>query len=362
VLYLRDGTLMAQPFDTRRLQVTGDPFPVSDHVSTESSRYGGFSASRTGALVYGHGEARVSSIVVSIDRAGKSLGAVTEGGLYTSVALSPDERRLAVTLTTGTPTNRDVWLVDLARSVPSRFTFEPGDDAFPVWSPDNSRIAFAAIRATERGIRVKPASGSSTDEALLSIPPPGLVAPTDWSRDGRFILYTGSATAGATATATGSSLGDVFALPAFGDRKPIQLTRSPFSEDQATFSPDGRWFAYVSDESSGPQVYVQPFPPTGAKYQISRDGGNQPKWRGDGREMFFLSRDGMMMAVAIDGTRQFDAAIPRPLFSSGAVSLGGRGQYDVTKDGQKFFIIGMPQQSTMTPLTVVVNWPSVIQK
>jgi Tol biopolymer transport system component len=345
---------MAQPFDPASLQTKGDPFPIADQVGTEGSRYATFAISPSGVLVYGRGNIGRGLQLMWFDRSGKSLSTVGDvaNGLQ-SVALSPDELRAAVTLTTGTPPNRDVWIIDLARTVSSRLTFDATDDTFPVWSPDGGKIAFFSLRQGDPGIRVAPATGGATDELVLKINRPVNVAvPTDWSRDRHFIAYT-----------QGSANTDVWILPLAGDRKPFPLASSSFAEDGATFSPDGRWIAYSSNESGQYQVYVQPFPPSGGKIQISRNGGGQPMWRGDGRELFFIAPDSAMMAATIDASRQFQAGVPQALFASHAAgAVQGRRQYAVTKDGKRFLVLALQPAAGSAPLTVVVNWLAAVQR
>lgn len=187
-------------------------------------------------------------------------------------------------------------------------------------------------------------------------PTRGLLTPTGWSADGRHVAY--SRTQG-----IGNST-DIWALPLFGDRKPFPLVQTPFVETNAAFSPDGRWFAYQSVESGLAQIYVQPFPTTGGKFQVSKSGGAQAVWRPDGKELFFMSPEGSLMAAAVDTAARFQAGIPMPLFTvattanTGAVSR----QYAATKDGRRFLVNVMQQQSRTIPLSVIVNWPAAVQR
>ena len=194
-------------------------------------------------------------------------------------------------------------------------------------------------------------NGTAADESLLEFGP-GNLAPSAWSADGRFIAYT-------LARASGAS--DVWILPLFGDRKPFPLVQSEFIEIGGVFSPDGRWIAYTSNEGGQPNVYVQPFPEAGGKYQVSRDGGSRPVWRADGKEMFYLGLDRTLMAVPIETTGQFEAGGPQVLFRTGAIPFNTAAVYAATKDGKRFLVSSRPQQSE-APLTVVVNWLAAIQK
>ena len=240
-----------------------------------------------------------------------------------------------------------IWVIDLMRSVSSRLTFNPAGDNFPLWSPDGLRVAFQTLR----GLRQQLAAGGVHDEELLRADS-GLLTPTDWSRDGRFIAYT---------KPTLTRFSDIWILPLSGDRKPFAFVETPSQDDHAVFAPDGRWIAYTSTESGQAQVYVQPFPSAGGKFQISKNGGNLPMWRADGNELFFLAPDTTIMAAAIETTRQFESGIPQPLFLSGA-TMFFHGQYAVTRDGKRFLANVPQQESSPLPLTVVVNWLAAVQK
>jgi dipeptidyl aminopeptidase/acylaminoacyl peptidase len=200
----------------------------------------------------------------------------------------------------------------------------------------------------------KAATGAADDTLLLKGDPTAQV-PTDWSRDGRYIAFTKMP----TARELGST--DVWVLPLFGDRKPIPIANTAFQEDSAVFSPDGRWIAYSSNESGQTQVHVQPFPATGEKYQVSKINGAQPMWRGDGKELFFIATNSTIMAAPVNATAHFESGLPQPLFVSGATSSSRR-QYAVTRDGRRFLVNRVEQQTSATPLTVVVNWLSAVQK
>ena len=306
VIFARDETLMAQPFDLETRQLRGDAFPLGDRVSKEESRYVGASVSENGTLVYGQVTANISSQLTWFDRTGRVLGRLGDAAPYAGLALSPDERRVAVTLGTGTPENVDIWAIHIARNIRSRVTVDSGRDVSPVWSPDGTRIAFQSSRPRQPvAVRQTLSNETGTDELLLEGPGNFTMTPSGWSVDGRFVAYT----------TRGSN---VWVLPLFGDRKPFALAESPFTEGSAVFSPDGRWIAYTSNEGGQPNVYVQPFPGPGAKSQVSRDSGSHPVWRADGRELFYLGVDQTMMAVPIGERRSFDAGLPQALFPARA--------------------------------------------
>jgi Tol biopolymer transport system component len=346
---------MAQRFDSATRQLTSDAFPIVERIAYEGSRYASFSASDTGVLVSARGAPRPTTRLVWMDRAGRELGTVGDPETYLNLALSSDERRVAVAFASGTPENMDIWILDAQRGT-IRFTFDPGLDAAPIWSPDDLNILFQASRQGFPQMRQKRVDGTNDDEPLLlASGAGGATFPTDWSADGRYVAYVGRAPGIAAS-------GDLWALPLFGDRKPFPLVETPFTELGAVISPDGRWFAYQSNEGGQSQIYARAFPPTGATFQVSKNGGLQPMWRRDGKALFFLSPDSKMMAAAIDTTGQFQAGIVTPLFpvtTATTTSSGGR-QYAVTKDGR--FLVNVVQPATPLPLTVVVNWLAAAQK
>ena len=351
LIFAQDDALMARPFDADTRQLQGEAFPLAERVSREGSRYVGASVSQNGVLVYGQAGADAARQLTWFDRGGQVLGTSGDPAPYVGIALSPDERRAAVTLETGSPENVDIWLIDIARNIRSRLTVHPGQDVSPLWSPDGTRIVFQSSRSRQAvAMRQISANEPGTDELLLEGPGNFTMMPTGWSADGRFIAYT----------TRGSN---VSILPLFGDRKPFAFAETPFVEGSAVFSPDGRWIAYTSNEGGRSDVYVQSFPGPGAKSQVSRDGGTHPVWRADGRELFYLAADGTMMVVPVGAGRSFDAGRPQGLFPSQAWRLVASQVYAVTKDGQRFLVNVAPRQSSGAgPLTVVLNWTSAIRR
>lgn len=350
VLFARDEALMAQPFDLQARQLKGEAFRIADEVSTEGSRYVSASMSETGTLVYAPKGSQAAPQLTWFDRRGRVVGTVGEPAPYLSVALSPDERRVAVSLGTGKPENVDVWVIDLATNIRSRLTADAGRDVSPVWSRDGTRVALqSSRRAMGPALRQAFTSAVRPDELLLEGPGNFTMTPSDWSSDGRFIAYT-----------THGS--DIWVLPLFGDRKPFPLARTPFTETSAVFSPDGRWIAYTSNEGGQPDVYVRSFPGDDKKWQVSRDGGGHSLWRADGKELFYLAADGNMMAVSIDTTSPIDSSVPKPLFPAAAATFGYNQAYGVTKDGQRFLVSVRSQPTTGTaPLTILLNWTAAIR-
>jgi dipeptidyl aminopeptidase/acylaminoacyl peptidase len=351
LIFAHEQTLMARPFDLDTRQLLGEAFPLAERVSTEPSRYVGASVSANGTLVYGQTGADVARQLTWFDRTGRELGTLSGAAPYSGLALSPDERRVAVTLEAGAPNNVDLWLIDVARNIRSRLTVHPGQERSPVWSPDSARIAFQSSRSRQPiAVRQTLSDETGKDELLLEGQGNFTMTPSSWSSDGQFIAYT----------TRGSN---VWILPLVGDRKPFPFADTQFIEASAVFSPDGRWIAYTSNEGGQTDVYVQSFPGPGAKTQVSRDGGTHPVWRADGRELFYLAADGTMMAVPVGARRSFDAGRPQALFSSNAWRLTANQIYAVTKDGQRFLVNATPQQSSgAAPLTVVLNWTTAFQK
>ena len=359
VLFARDGTLMAQAFDPDARQLTGDAFPVGDRVATEGSRYVSASVSENGTLVYARGGPPGAQRLTWFDRAGRVLGTLGEapyiprarGGRW--VALSRDEKRVAITLETGSALNQDIWTIDVARNLRSRLTVDPDAEWSPVWSPDGTRIAFGSRRGEKGSLKQKSIAEASADEVVLE--GEDLMTPSDWSADGRFIAYS--------VAKTFPVRSDVWVLPLFGDRKPFPVAQTAFNETSGVFSPDARWIAYTSDEAGQPNVYVQPLLGGGARQHVSRDGGGQAVWRADGRELFFITPDGTLMAAPIDASGEFNAE-PQALFPAippSTLTITAS-QFAVTKDGQRFLVIARPDETSTAPLTVVVNWTAAIQK
>jgi hypothetical protein len=348
LLFVRDGVLRAQRFDVDRLELSGDAVAVADaQIKVDPVwRPPPFSASNGGVLAY-H-PSTVETQLLWMDRSGKSLGAVGPIGRYGNPEVSSDEKRLIITGGDTQTDGTDLWLYDLARGTSSRFTFDPSSDSAGVFSPDGERVAFASTRNGESGIWLKRTDGAAPEERLLA----SVSGPNDWSSDGRFILY---------APLFSSKTGwDLWVMPLSGDRKPFPVVQTEHGEREGRFSPDVRWMAYDSTESGRREVWVQPFPPTGSKWQVSTEGGFSPKWRGDGREIYYVAADGKLTAVAVTtgSTLQFGA--PERLFQT-MFREGANGSNTVSRDGQRFLLNAPPEAGDVTPITVVVNWEAALK-
>ena len=351
LLFLRNETLMAQPFDADGLQLTGEPFPVAEHVAYNLGLgRGAFSVSENGVLAYRSGSGQTNQ-PLWFDRGGKQIGSLGAAGLYFTLWLSPDERQAAVDRTdTQTGTN-DIWLFD-SRGIPSRFTTDPASDSNPLWSPDGSRIVFTSNREGVSNLYQKVASGVGNEEVLLKSSEEKW--PDDWSSDGQFIVYQ---------TFNPKTKWDLWVLPMSGDRQPFPFLQTEFNEQQAQFSPDGKWIAYTSNESGAPEVYAQTFPASGGRVRVSTGGGNQPRWRRDGRELFYIAADRKLMAVDVKLGATFEARVPKILFGTRVLSLTGfRNTYAVTADGQRFLINSTIEETDATPISVVVNWTAGLKR
>jgi hypothetical protein len=349
LLFRRDSTLMAQPFDSNTLQFAGgELIPIAERVPTsQNDGFGAFSASATGTLTYRSRGTTPEQQLVWVDRSGKRLSAALGPSGQTS-ALSPDQRTVAVTR--GTAGQVDIWLQDVRRDVVTRFTFRAGINRNPVWVGEGSRVAFAFQQAGaySSDIFIKPAAGGAEQLLLRG----GVNAyPMDSSADGRWLLFQQQD------EKTGL---DLLLLPLDGDRKPTPYLQTPFNEGNGRFAPGTagpKWIAYESDESGLKQIYIQSIP-AGVKYQISTIGGVHPRWRADGKELFYLSTDRKLMAVQLTLGATVEASTPRELFPSASVL-----EYNAAADGQRFLLnVNAEEQGASAPVTVVLGWTAGLKK
>jgi serine/threonine protein kinase len=353
LFFQRQTTLFGQHFDFKRLEPSGNPFPVAEQVDFDPATFApGFSA--TSAIVaYRSGSTGATRQLTWLDRSGKRIGTI--GGPETTdlnhVELSPDGKRVAVQRTVNG--NTDVWLLDAARGVSTRFTFDAALDVFPVWSPDGNRVAFSSNRKGIYNIYWKLSSGAGTDELLLESDQ--IIGPNDWSSNGRFLLFRSND------PQTGW---DLWVLPFFGDKKPFPFLKTRFDERDGQISPDGKWIAYQSNESGRFEIYAQPFPGPGGKFQISTNGGAQPRWNKNGKEIFYLSLDSKMMAtpltLSLDGqsleTGTRAALFPARVAGGGVSAANNKQQYAVSADGQRFLVNIDASDGSTSPIIIIYNW------
>ena len=353
LLWMRDSTLVAQPFDASRLRVVGDPVSVAEAVAgNRQSAFtsAGFGISSNGLLAYWSGFTGGQQLI-SMTREG-AREVLMDFGRGGDAHFSPDGQRVALERdpSSSGPGTFDIWIYELKRKVMTRLTFDPGGNIRPVWSPDGRQIAFASRR--DQGVYQvfrKNADGAGAEEEMTR----GLYnkAPTSWSPDGHYLLFREQA------PKTGV---DIWLLPLDGDHKPIPFAQSTFNEDAPQFSPDGKWIAYSSDETGRPEIFIQPFPATGGKWQVSDQGGELPKWRHDGKELFFYSSGKIRAAGLQLQAGQVEIDRPQDLFAVTRVT-GNLYFYEVTPDGQRF-LVNQPAGDGRGALQILTNWWSVLKQ
>jgi hypothetical protein len=358
LFFLRQDTLVARPFDPSHLEFQGDAIPITPDVAGTVGIYGGaqFSVTESGLLIYhSGGGAHRESELVWFGREGNRLEAVGEPDEYWNPRLSHDGMRVAASILNPQTTGRySIWVHDLPRNVRTRFTFEGVDNDAPVWSPDDSTIIFDSARGKSAGtLYKKVTSGRGRAELLFPEDNQTVDIPTDWSPDGQFVLFHRLSAKANT---------DIWVFNV-ADEKPVPLYEEKSNESYARFSPDGKWIAYVSDESGRNEIYMQTFPDASGKWQISAKGGRMPAWRADGREIFFLAPDGKLMAVDVKTEPILEVGVPTALFNLPAEGVQEH-PYDVTVDGNKFLVITTDQDKSgvATPITLVVNWDADLKK
>ena len=351
LLFVKNGVLLAQPFNANTGKLRGDPFPVAQNVESGSEGSARFSASGEGTLVYRNGVGGVNRRLVWLDRTGKELGSVGEIAGYQCPVISPDGGQIAVQVRPAAGAN-SIWTFDVDRNVGSRFTFSNDQDALdPVWSPDGSQIAYGVERSGFENVDVKPFGGSGTERTILR----GMVnySPMSWSSDGRWLFGQNRS--------AGTPTWDIFAATMKESTRVLPIVTTPFHEYQPMLSPDGTLLAYGSTESgSEGDVYVQAYPGPGGKWRISTNSGSEPHWRGDGREIFYIDNSRNVMSVSVEpgvGGKPPKFGLPKQLFNAPVSrDLSIRNRLDVTRDGQRFLVVSVGAGTTVRPTTVVLDW------
>jgi dipeptidyl aminopeptidase/acylaminoacyl peptidase len=350
LLFTRDGSLIARRFDSVRLEMSGEPVVLAESVAMLHGT-GHFSASSNGVLVF-RADSTPDFQLGWYDRKGNEIERLSLPEGARSPELAPDGQRLAFERYDPDTGWRDVWLYELDRAVASRFTFDSStNDSDPVWSPDGSEIIFSSSRGGYPSLYRK-GTGGSVDAELIQEASDGEEWPMSWSSDGQHLVYN--------RWSNDTSSGRLWLLSLSGEGQAELLLASEFEEVQAQFSPEGRWISYSSNESGSQEVYVERFPRTGDKWRISTDGGSDGRWRGDGREIFYLAPDRRLMAVQLNPE---DGALhpsrPQALFqtgSGGPLGTGLRFNYAVSGDGQRFLIHTAAGRARPAPIVVVLNW------
>ena len=344
LLYVREDSLVAQPFDASSRQIRGEAVPVAEGLGTDAVGLAHFSAAQDGTLTYRAGDTR-SRQLLWVDRGGKELETVGESGEFGDVWPSPDGTRLVFDMPESGSGRSDLWIRDLGRGVTSRFTFDAASDDTPLWSPNGRTIVFTSDRKGAGDLYRKAASGTGEEELLLATEEEKYAQ--DWSRDGRFIVFM----------SRGKETGwDIWALPAEGGGEPFPVVKTRFREVTPTISPSGQLLAYVSNESGRSEVYVQEFPEPRSKWQVSTAGGIEPHWRSDGREIFYVAPDSRLMSVPVDTGRTFSAGAPVALFTARLQPALVRSRYRPSPDGQRFLTLAPLGRNAILPTTVVLNW------
>jgi Tol biopolymer transport system component len=352
LLFYRDKTLYEQKFDANKLELSGEAVPLRRDVSyLPRILHSTYAASDAGVLVAQGGSGVSLSGLVWYDRKGNQTGVVGKPDVYANIALAPNGKTLALDKTDAGNENADVWTCDLLGASMKRLTFDPAIDATPVWSPDGTRLLFSSSRKHMFGLFVKKTNGSEEEKFLeLGDSDKADKYPSDWSRDGKYILFERATELWVTE------------MP---DLRTRAFMKVPATLKNGQFSPDGKWVAYASNESSKWEIYVTSFPEAHGKWQVSSAGGTQPRWRGDGKELFYLASDGKMMAVPVTPGTNFDAGAPVTLFQANArelVATSERVTYDVTKDGQRFLINTQMKNVDMQPMSVILNWAADLNR
>jgi Tol biopolymer transport system component len=350
LLYLRQATLVAHPFDPDRLAFVGEPVPIIEGVGNFGAL--GFFSAGAGVIAYRSGS-RGSGIRESqltwLDRSGKPTSVVGRLGSYDGISLSSDGTRAAVIQVGPSDTglgNVDIWTIDLARGISQRLTSHDSSDRFPTWSPKGDQIVFHSMRSGSADLNIVSSTGGAEAGIFTS---KAINAPTSWSSDGRFVLFH---------SFDPGSPADIWLLPLTGERKPIAIVQTPFAELDARFSPDMKWISYSSNASGRSEIYVRPFnaaspasSPSGAII-VSKDGGSLARWRRDGRELFFQTPDGKVAAVGLETSGgQVKPGVPVVLFT-----LPWLTYWDVTGDGQRFLVTMPPAEGGLAPINVLLNW------
>jgi len=356
LIFGREGELLARPFDTDRLEFTGEPFSLSDKVGGDllNVNHYTFSVSDNGVLVFDPSLTRQRRQYRWVDRRGQQINSLDVATGIGSFRLSPDEKRFIDAPIDPRTSTHDLWLYDISGGNAQRFTNDPANDIYPIWSPDGSSVVWGSTRGDIVANLYQKSASLAGQETLLW-KSDYTKFPTDWSSDGRFIIYS---------QRDSKAKWDVWVLPepGSGKEKPFPVVQTEANEVAGTLSPDGRWLAYASDESGRNEVWVQSFPNGSGKRQLTNGEANGPRWRRDGRELFYYTGEGKLMAAPVSNGESLDVGAAVSLFEFRAGTPRGIPPYAVTRDGQRFLINAVVETEPNAPLTVVVNWAAGVKK
>jgi eukaryotic-like serine/threonine-protein kinase len=349
LLFYRDKTLLAQRFDLKRFTLTGEARVVLTDLQYQPQvKRALFAVSENGLLVAQTGSGVALSHLVWLDRKGKDLGAIGKPDVYGNVSIAPSGKSLAVSVTDIASQNTDIWTYDLQRGNTKRLTFNPAQDSVPIWSPDTTRLVFASNRRDYNDLYVKNSDGAQEEENIVHSDVDKFS--NDWSAEGKYILYTQDTD---------------FWFVTLPELKASLFLKAPSVLRNGQFSPDGKWVAYASNETGKWEIYVTSFPVPRGKWQVSVGGGEQPRWRGDGKELFYLSPDSRVMAVPVTTGANFDSGTPVTLFQAAPrqpIPIYDLFVYDVSRDGQRFLIITPVKEAETAPMSIVLNWTAKLNK
>lgn len=351
ILYVKNRLLVAQKFDTGSLEFIGEPIPLTNSIASLGER-ALFSASDDGTLIFQRGQVGSRHLIISVDRHGDSAEQIGPVAPYGSFALSPDNSRLAYEMLSDQQNIADIWVRDLKRNVASRLTFGSGINGWPIWNHDGTKVLFTSNRTAGRFcVMQRNANGTGTEEVILANDSLDVSA-TDASLDGsRLVLSIASNNEDLWiySTATG---------------KTDPLLSQPYSEQRGVFSPDGRFLAYQSNETREAEIYIRELGPTGGKWQISTEHGRCPKWRADGKELYYTTYDYDFMAVPISYDKGLEIGTPVKLFNYRYVFSGTSTLYPYapTSDGKRFYILSPTDQSGSSEFVIVQNWLEELKK
>jgi Tol biopolymer transport system component len=359
LFFIRGASLVAQRLNVRKAELSGNPMVIADSVFNVHGFFdptrtiGFFSISENGVLTYLPDSGMRHTQLIWFDRRGNPLGTLGEPADYTNPAISPDQKMVAVGKSDPETKTRDIWVIDSQRGTSSRLTFDPADDMNPTWSPDGTRIAFSSTRKGHRDIYTKPASGVGEEQVLTQSEEDKSVE--DWSADGQYLVHVGEIHEW---------------LFSFREQKSLPLLHANFRHEQCRFSPNRggppRWIAYCSQETGARQVYVTSFAGalsgSGGKWQISTNGGSEPAWRGDGKELFYME-DKKLMAVEVNANGEsFQPGIPKELFEAHVTPDVRRNRYIVSSDGKRFLMNVQSEELEGGSFNVILNWPALLKR